>query len=212
MLDMEKVAEVLLNEHGARMSRKHKSMFRNFILDLSKGLGYESRVEDCFLAKNVVVGDPKKADIVLTAHYDTPPNMPFDAIIKQVVGLGLGTVALTGAGMFFTEYAINNCSPEMLNKVLGITMGFSLIPQVATVGFTGMAAYSMGLVGGENKRNYDDNTSGVLTLISLMDYYKGLPPEERDKIAFVFFVERSSLVKFIRFLQSKKVRCDLLYG
>lgn len=186
-LDMNKVAQVFLHEHGARMTRGHKSKFRDFITNLSKSLGYESKVEDCFLAKNVVVGDPKSAEIVLTAHYDTPPNMPFDVIMKQIVGLGVGTAALTGVGMFFTEYAVNNCAPDMMDKMLDVSRAFSLIPQFATFGFAGLGAYSMGFAGGENKRNYDDNTSGVLTLISLMNYYKTLPSEEKKKIAFVFF-------------------------
>jgi len=186
-LDMYKVAEVLLHEHGARMTRKHKSMFREFIAELSNSLGYKSKIEDCFLAKNVVVGDPKTAEIVLTAHYDTPPNMPFDAIMKQIVGLGVGTVGLMGVGMLFTDYVINNCSAENMSQMMNIAMAFNLVPLLSAVGFTGMGAYTFGLAGGENKKNYDDNTSGVLTLISLMNYYKDLPDEEKKKIAFVFF-------------------------
>ena len=186
-LDMYKIAEILLHEHGARMTRKHKSEFREFIADLSKSLGYDSKVENCFLAKNVVVGNPSEADIVLTAHYDTAPNMPYKAIMKQVVGLGIGTLALTGIGMLFTEHAINNCGPEAIDRMMDISMMISSIPMLSLLGYSGMSAYIMGFAGGENQCNYDDNTSGVLTLISLMDYYKNLLPEEKKKIAFVFF-------------------------
>lgn len=186
-LDMNKVAEVLVSEHGARMTRKHKSMFREFIAELSNSLGYQSKIEDCFLAKNVVVGNPKDAEIVLTAHYDTPPNMPYDFILKQLIGVGTGSVVLSGAGMFFTDNMLKYASPENIDLMMNVSMGFSLVPVVSMLAFTGMGLYSFGLAGGENKRNYDDNTSGVLTLISLMNYYKNLPPEEKKKIAFVFF-------------------------
>ena len=186
-LDMKKVAEVLVDEHCARMTRKHKSMFREFIAELSKSMGYESKVEDCFLAKNVVVGNPKEADIVLTAHYDTPPNMPFDFIIKQIVGVGAGSATLMGTGMFFTDHVLQYATPENHETLMNVAMGFNLVPVASMLAFSGLGLYSFGLLGGENKRNYDDNTSGVLTLLSLMNYYKNLPPEEKKKIAFVFF-------------------------
>ncbi len=186
-LDMYKVAEVLLYEHGARMTRKHKSMFREFICDISNSLGYDAKVEDCFLAKNVVVGDPKTADVVLTAHYDTPPNMPHDYIVKQLAGLGFGTAALMGIGMLLTDYAVSACSPEDMSVLLNVTQRLSLIPQITAFAFTGMGAQVLGMAGRENKQNYDDNTSGVLTLVSLMNYYKDLPENEKKKIAFVFF-------------------------
>ena len=186
-LDMNKIAEALVDEHCARMTRKHKSKFREFIAEISKSLGYESRVEDCFLAKNVVVGNPKEADIVLTAHYDTPPNMPFDFIMKQLIGIGAGSATMMGAGMFFTDHMLQYATPENIDTMTNVAMGFNLVPLASLVAFSGMGLYSLGLLGGENKKNYDDNTSGVLTLISLMNYYKNLPPEEKKRIAFVFF-------------------------
>lgn len=181
------IANALVSEHIARMSRSHKSNFRDFVVEYSKSLGYEAKVDDCFLAKNVIVGDPKKAKIVLTAHYDTPPNLPFDFVKKQAVGLGVGSLALAGLGLIFTDLALKNGSPQMIESAMNVAKGIAAIPTLAMAGSTGLALYSMGLLGGENKNNYDDNTSGVLTLITLMNYYKSLPPEQRDEIAFVFF-------------------------
>lgn len=181
------IAKALVDEHIARMSRSHKSNFRDFVVEYSKTLGYEAKVDDCFLAKNVIVGDLKKAKIVLTAHYDTPPNLPFNFVKKQAVGLGVGSLALAGLGLIFTDLALKNGSPQMIESAMNVAKGIAAIPTLAMAGSTGLALYSMGLLGGENKNNYDDNTSGVLTLITLMNYYKSLPPEQRDEIAFVFF-------------------------
>ena len=186
-IKINEIAEALVTEHGARMTRSHKSVFRDFVVNIAEDMGYDAKIENCFLSKNVVVGNPKTADIVLTAHYDTPPNLPFNFVKKQVVGLGLGVPSLIGAGLFVTDYALKNCDPETVGKVIDVVSHFDMIPVAATVGCVGLGLYSLGFAGGENKTNYDDNSSGVLTVISLMEYYKNLPPEEKQKIAFVFF-------------------------
>lgn len=186
-IDIKEVAEALVEEHGARMTRNHKSQFREFVVKIAEDMGYDATVENCFLAKNVVVGNPKTAEIVLTAHYDTPPNMPMSFVKKQLVGMGIGVPCVVGTGLYATDYALKNCDPETVSRILDVVSHFDLIPMAATVACAGIGLYSLGLAGGENKSNYDDNSSGVLTVISLMEYYKNLPPEEKQKIAFVFF-------------------------
>ena len=103
-IDIKEVAEALVEEHGARMTRNHKSQFRDFVVKIAEDMGYDAAVENCFLAKNVVVGNPKTAEIVLTAHYDTPPNMPMSFVKKQLVGMGIGVPCVVGTGHETTEW------------------------------------------------------------------------------------------------------------
>ena len=186
-INLQEVADVLTEEHGARMTRKHKSLFREWVTFLAKEMGYSAKIEDCFLAKNVVVGNPKKAKIVLTAHYDTPPNLPYKFIMKQLKCAGIGLPTLVGVNLLVTNALLKNGSKEAVELALMGVQGSADLAGLAMIGLGGLAVYSMGFLGGENQNNYDDNSSGVLTLIGLMDYYKNLPPEKRDEIAFVFF-------------------------
>ena len=186
-INLEEVANVLTEEHGARMTRNHKSLFREWIAFLAKEMGYSAKTEDCFLAKNVVIGNPKKAKIVLTAHYDTPPQLPYNFIMKQIKNFGIGLPTTLGVNMLATDILLKNGSSEAIKLALIGAHGAADLAGLAMVGLGGLAVYSMGFLGGENQNNFDDNSSGVLTLIGLMDYYKNLPPEKRDEVAFVFF-------------------------
>mgnify|MGYP002508405661 CR=1 FL=1 len=43
--------------------------------------GCAPSVETCFAAKNVVAGDPEKAKVIFSAHYDTCAVLPFPNFI-----------------------------------------------------------------------------------------------------------------------------------
>ena len=46
--------------------------------------------------------------------------------------------------------------------------------------------YIIGLLGGANKKNTNDNSSGVLTLLNIMEQLKDLPQDAKSKVCFVF--------------------------
>jgi aldehyde:ferredoxin oxidoreductase len=97
---------------------------------------------------------------VFGAHYDTPPRMPA-FLIKSV--------------LFF------NIVSFLIFLTLIILTIFSVPPLITfTIYMLGLL-YSLGLLAIANKYNFNDNTSGVLTLLYLM---KKL---ENKKIAYVFF-------------------------
>ncbi len=186
-INLNEIAEMVTTRHGARMKRSHKKDFREFISKTATAMGYDSRIENNVIAKNIVIGHPETAEIVLTAHYDTPPNMPYHFLKKQVATFGIALPAALGIGVALTRYAIDSHNRELLDFMLNsIQTSTYMLDGIAALSL-GVGLYSFGILGGENKHNYDDNSSGIITLLALMNYYRNLPENERNKIAFVMF-------------------------
>ena len=73
---MTEQSKKIMAEMQVRKSRKQKADFRAWLCGELKAAGYAPQVEKGFAARNVVVGDPDKAKVLLTAHYDTQPVLP----------------------------------------------------------------------------------------------------------------------------------------
>lgn len=144
-----------------RMHRKSKNNFREYLKTkaLKHGLEYNI-LPNNFASKNVVIGNLKKAKYVLGAHYDTPPRMPA-FLMKSIL-------------MF------NILSVLFIPFVFILIILFELPVVVAAIIYITMLLYLMGF-GIANKYNYNDNTSGVLTLLSVMEN------NPSNEVAYVFF-------------------------
>ena len=147
------------------------------MLEQCSVLGWSCRVEKnngFFLNRNIVVGDIKKARFIFSAHYDTcawmpvpnfitPKNIPL-YLLYQFILVGLVGAVSYGITSFFIPFV--NESFHHLFKYI-----FILLMAQIVFGFP-------------NKHTANDNTSGVATLLCLM---QSIPVEEREKVAFVFF-------------------------
>ena len=72
----------VLREFPVRKSKKQKQAFRAAVRSYGERLGYPVTEEKApFGARNVLFGDPDKADFLVTAHYDTPARLPFPNFI-----------------------------------------------------------------------------------------------------------------------------------
>ena len=162
-----------------RKSPEDKEKFRNYIVNSLKEKGIETKIERTADGKNdnIVVGDPKNAKAVFTAHYDTParslfPNimMPknrlafysyqflpviFLLVVSLAIGYLVGTVILKSEGAWYFVFLIS----------------------YYVIFFLMMMAFT-------NKFNYNDNTSGVATVLSIID---GLDLDELKDVAFILF-------------------------
>jgi hypothetical protein len=162
-----------------RRKDEEKKSFRDFILEESKGLGFEGRVETTSDGKNenVIVGDPKTAKVVLTAHYDTP------------------------ATSIFPNLMIPRCQPlfwayQFLPVIVMLATALSVSYLVGMVWLQDSRAYMLTFLaiyyglyfimfrGFSNPKNYNDNTSGVATLLEIM---RGLDEDKKTSVAFIFF-------------------------
>ncbi|MBD5084348.1 MAG: Zn-dependent exopeptidase M28 [Clostridiales bacterium] len=169
----------IMAEMQVRKSKKQKENFRVWLCGELEAAGYAPTVEKGFASRNVVVGDPDKAQVLLTAHYDTQAVLPVPNFITP------------RNLFFFLLYQILIVLPLFI--VLAVVEGVLISFAPEAVLWWLMPLASMGICiffiwwildGKANKHTANDNTSGVLTLLETA---LALPPEHRDRVCFVFF-------------------------
>ena len=81
--------------YPVRRKEEQKENFRKYCLQETQSLGYIAKVEKIKEHNNVIIGDPEKAKVIFTAHYDTPaaslfPNlmMPRNIILGYLYVFG----------------------------------------------------------------------------------------------------------------------------
>ena len=172
--------ETLVERFPVRKSAQQKEAFRQWmVFDQAPAMGYEARVEETgkyVRSRNVVIGNPETAEVVFTAHYDTPatillPNImiPRNKLLffgYQFLLVGIMLALAFGAGVVA---ALAGLSPE----------GAYWVGWLVYMGLLFML-----LAGVPNPHNVNDNTSGVAAVLELMAQ---LPEEARGKAAFILF-------------------------
>ncbi len=158
-----------------RRSLEQKESFRAWFLQTARDLGYEARVEDG-KHDNVIVGDPEAAEVVFTAHYDTPaaaflPNLmtPRNRPLFFCYQMLLVLVLIAAACVVGVPVFLATGSDRA-----GLVAGYLVY----------MGGLFMMLFGPANKHNVNDNTSGVAAVLEIMSR---LPQEKRGKAAFILF-------------------------
>ena len=171
----------ILNSFQVRKKRKDKDAF----IELLRTRFPELRIEESRLpvhTKNIVIGDLETAKVVLTAHYDTCARMPVPNFLAPrnkpltmlyQIGLGITLGLLIGGTVGF-----------LLEMTLYRFLGRNFITRI--IGFAIIMYTFLWLIvlGPANRHTANDNTSGVITLITLLE---GMSEEERKKCCFVFF-------------------------
>lgn len=186
---MTEASKHVFDRYHVRKTKKQKDGFIEYIKTYAEEKGYSIRVEKAsFGARNVVIGSPESAKAVYTAHYDTCPRLPFPNFI-------------TPKNFFYYIVYQLIITVLLIAVIIAAASGLSLIVGVlaklmwqneeiagSAISFTWTFGYFLVLYllmnGPANKHTANDNTSGVITLLEIMD---ALPQEHREKIAFVFF-------------------------
>lgn len=192
------------------MIRFHARQKGRFRLALKAGfeeMGYRPRMEihRCLgKNRNVIVGDLGKAKVIFTAHYDTPSRMfvpnfitPRSVLLSVLYQLLIVVLMLAGfyffllaggyAGAFFAALVTSGETPFLTNfvnilsgsEVSGTALTFTTIG-----GYVAIFLLGYWILGVPNRNNYNDNTSGVVTLFEIA---AKLPEDLRREAAFVFF-------------------------
>ena len=167
----------VLEFHEVRKSKQQKTDFLLAAMSYAQSQRYSSKIEEgSFGCRNLVIGDPRRAKILLTAHYDTPARMWLPNFITPrclplyilyqllLIAIGVGLGILAGNFVFF----LTNMLP--LSKILGYLVGMGL--------------YLSLILGPANRHNANDNTSGVVTVLQIL---RSMPENQRQKVAFVLF-------------------------
>lgn len=183
---MTETTKTIFAEHEIRKSKKQKAAFLAYVQEQAQRWGYDCHIEKgSFGAQNLVVGDPTKAKVVYTAHYDTCAVLPFPNLITPT------------------------CLPLYLLYQLGIVVLFMVLPMLLLAVVTGaltaiagvgedLALLLVGIVsygfllffcwwvmaGPANRHTANDNTSGVTVLLDSM---QTMPVENRGDVAYIFF-------------------------
>ncbi len=172
---MTHLSQEILKNWQVRNSGKGKTAFIQMMQEYFPAL----QVEESGVprSRNLVLGDVANARVVYTAHYDTCSRLPFPNFITPknfwlYLGYQLLIMLPFLALMFLVHFGL---------KALGVN------PMISIWGGWLVMMFSMFFVlmgGPANRHTANDNTSGVITLVEL---YLAMTPEQRAKAAFVFF-------------------------
>ena len=101
---MEPVSREVLARWQTRKTKRQKRAFEEFLLSALRDAGYaDARAEECgalLKSRNLIAGDPGKAKVIFTAHYDTcavlpvpnyitPMNLPVWIFYQLLLVLGI---------------------------------------------------------------------------------------------------------------------------
>ena len=182
---MTETANVIFKKYQVRKTKKQKTAFIEYVKQIAERYGYDINVEKgSFGARNIVIGKPDTAKVLYTAHYDTCARLPFPNFITPKNFLVYLLYQFLIIGIFFA-----------LTFLLGFVIGFilSFIPMAedtmnVILSFLLQIIYFVLLYlllgGPANKNTANDNTSGVTTILDIMEK---LPQDQKDKVAFVLF-------------------------
>ena len=177
METIQKTKDVLLTFFPVRRSATQKEEFRKWLIKELKRAGHKATEEKYGKYNgtvNVIAGDPERATVFLAAHYGTatrmllpnyvsPTNPFFHVGYHFLAGFILVLLALVLS--FVVTFPVNR--PDLTFPLFVIF----------TVGILLITAY-----GPANKNNANNNTSGVLALLSIA---RRMP--KNDRICYVFF-------------------------
>ena len=175
----------VLEQFPIRKTGKQKRHFRESVIAYAEKLGYPCKIEKgSFGASNVIMGDPEKAEFLVTAHYDTPARMPVPNLITPCNLLTFLAYQILLVGFFFAVAFVVGIPVWLLtdNSRLGFLAGYIV--------YFGMLFLMM--LGPANPSNANDNTSGVVTVLETL---RSMPENQRSKVCFVLFdLEEAGLI------------------
>lgn len=171
---MTEISKEIFQNFQVRKTRKQKTKFINFLKERIEGV----RVEEGGLirSRNIIIGDVEQADIILGAHYDTCARLFFPNFLTPK---NLFVYILYNFLICVGFFGI--CSAVLVGSYI-LTRNIDLSGDLFTASM--WVLLFLMLFGPANKHNANDNTSGVITLIEII---QSLTDEQKQKVAFVFF-------------------------
>lgn len=177
---MTETVKTLLTTYEVRKTKQQKEAFRAFLCRELEALGYAPRVEtrrSLVTSRNVVAGDPDKAKVLFTAHYDTCAVLPFPNFLTPRNPVVFALFQLAVAALFLALAVAVELAGLLL---FDLPLWAALLVMYAALGF---CIWWM-LAGKANRHTANDNTSGVATLLEIA---AALPADRREAVCLVFF-------------------------
>lgn len=171
---MTELSRIVLESYQVRKTKKQKQAFAAFLQNYIPQLQVQE--SGLFKCRNLVIGDPAAARVILGAHYDTCPQLPFPNFITPKKPL----LSVLYSVLMVLPYLIVILLSKQLLNLLHLDFW--------TEYWISLAAYIFLLLlildGPANPNTANDNTSGVITLLEI---YQALSPEQRENVCFVLF-------------------------
>lgn len=173
----------ILKQFLIRKSNKEKDRFADYLSDRLIKAGYseqdiqlQTKGKGVFRTRNIIVGNPEEAKVIIGAHYDTcalspvpnfmAPTNPFLFLLTQVL---MVIVILLLASLIGYGVMLITPSPEIGYFAFLGTLILLLIQL---------------MFGFKNPRTANDNTSGTITVTRILE---SLEPEFRKNVCAVYF-------------------------
>lgn len=175
---MTELSRKIIDGYQVRKTGKQKKAFREMLMRELQAMGIEAREEaykDWAGSVNVVAGDAEQAEILFGAHYDTCAR----AILPNFI-------TPCNKAVYFAYQMFMVIVLLLISVIPAIPVGLATDGREAylTWYFTYLALFVLMMKGPANPHTMNDNTSGVVALIELMEK---MPEEIRSRCAFVFF-------------------------
>ena len=184
----EEIINQLKNEYGIRFRRKQKQKFLEYAQTKFKDMGYMTHLQEkiiinkrIFENQNLVIGDIENANVIMCAHYDTPFRLMYK--IKIVHRSRKSIWSIIKGFIFNSVYLLI----LILILILILSIMLYLLNCLSLINFIPWIAFTVAyliFMGVPNKKNLNDNTSGVITIFKIANELKEL---NNSKVAFVLF-------------------------
>lgn len=176
--------EILL-KHEIRKSNKEKTEFIEYLIARLAKSGYvrdediciEEKGKGLFKSRNIIVGNPEEAQILLGGHYDTCAWCPFPNLMAPI-----SPVLFWGYQILLTIMIL--VPTALIGFCAGILADYNGDVAYNTFLLALCALMAQIMVGYRNKHTANDNTSGIITLTRILE---NLPKEERKKVCVIYF-------------------------
>ncbi len=176
--------DIILEQYEIRKSNPEKTRFIEYIkarlsaagYDAQKDIVVEEKGKGLFLSRNIVVGNPKEAKIILGAHYDTCAMLPFPNFMSP-----------TNPVLFIISQIV--LVILMFAMALAVGLIAMLVTQDGAIAYVAFLVFLYVflfhlLFGFRNNHTANDNTSGTITITRILE---GVPEEVRSKVCVVYF-------------------------
>lgn len=191
--------EDILILHPIRKTAGQKEAFCQSVQNYVSRMGYSCTVETgAFHSRNLIIGDPKTARFLVTAHYDTCAGMPVPNYITPCNFWGfLAYQLLLVFGILGVAFLAGTSVAVLLGDVsLGAVIGYLFV----------LGILALMILGPANTSNVNDNSSGVITLLEIA---RTIPENQRHKVCFVLFdLEEAGLIGSASYRRKHKNETD----
>lgn len=180
---MTETTQTILDRYQIRKTKKQKNEFIKWATQIAENAGNKTTIEKGLLgSRNIIIGNPEKAKVIYTAHYDTCAVLPFPNFITP---------------KNFSIYLLYQIALAFVLSFIafGVTLLFLLFKIPFATHITELMVWiliAFMLLGPANKHTANDNTSGVTVILDIINK---MPAEAHDKAAFILFdMEEAGLI------------------